>query len=293
MPLIKYPKAKIHVWGGFGSQLYGVYTYLLLRRQNPERESQIVFHSSGVTARSPQINLLSRNLPIVFIDDFSTSHTAHETGATQSLYLNLLECFKKFFTRLGFIDALEPENGVAKTKFRTLQFRGHYTFYSLDETLLAELISLPDESGLPLFDLDYQTVDSLIGIHFRLGDLLNLKSKSYLNPDRISKLIQSQLKNYGSNVAVYTDSLDDFWSQIRDRLFVEYVSASSKDPITTIQELVRSNIFIGTTSKISNWICIFRCLATDQRVSYMPIEMKHTLERELKGLNSSHVYYYS
>lgn len=290
---MKYPGAKIHVWGGFGSQLYGVYTYLLLRRQNPKRESQLVFHSSGVTPRSPELHLLKRNLPIVYKDDFSVSSTTHNHIATERFTLKLSRSLKKFLSMLGLIDSLEPASGHAITKFRTIQFRGHYTYFSLDQALLVELISLPDESGLPLFDIDKPILESQMGIHFRLGDLLDLESKSYLDPKRISKLIQVNLSDSGCNVVVYTDSLDDFWVRVRDELKVDEISASSKDPITTIQELVRSNIFIGTTSKISIWICIFRCLTAGGRISYMPIEMKRALDRQLRFLNSSGVNYYS
>ncbi len=290
---MKYPGAKIHVWGGFGSQLYGVYTFLLLRRQHPKRESQLVFHSSGVTARSPEVHLLNRNLPIIYIDDFSVSSRTEKLSTNHPLTLKLLRGLKTFLGLLGFIDSLEPIGGHAVTKFRTIQFRGHYTYFSLDQTLLAELIALPDELGIPLFELDKPILESQMGIHFRLGDLLDLESKSYLDPKRISKLIQVDLSDSGCDVVVYTDSLDDFWTQIRDGIKVENLSASSKDPITTIQELVRSNIFIGTTSKISIWICIFRCLTVGERISYMPIEMKLTLDRQLRFLNSSGVKYYN
>lgn len=293
MQLLKYPGAKIHVWGGFGSQLYGVYTFLLLRRQNPKRESQLVFHSSGVTARSPQTHLLNRNLPIIYIDDFSVSSRTHKLRENEPTTLKLSRGLKRFLSLLGFIDSLEPADGHAITKFRTIQFRGHYTYFSLDQAVLAELIALPDESGLPLFEIDKPILESQMGIHFRLGDLLELESKSYLDPERISKLIQGNLCDSGCDVVVYTDSLDDFWTRIRDGIKVDNVTASSKDPITTIQELVRSNIFIGTTSKISIWICIFRCLTAVGRISYMPIEMKQTLDRQLKFLNSSGVNYYN
>jgi hypothetical protein len=291
--LIKYPIAKIHVWGGFGSQLYGVYTFLLLRKQNPKRKSQLVFHSSGVTARSPEVHLLNRNLPIIYVDDFSISSTSQELNATNPLTMKLSKRIKKLLSMLGVIDSLESAQGHAITKFRTIHFRGHYTYFSLDGALLEELISLPDESGFPLFALGDPIVESQLGIHFRLGDLLDLKSKTYLNPERISKLMQGHFSNSICDVVVYTDSLDDFWARIRDELKVKNVSASSKDPITTIQELVRSNIFIGTTSKISIWICIFRCLAAMGRISYMPLEMKRTLDIQLRFLNSSGVRYYS
>lgn len=293
MQLFKYPIAKIHVWGGFGSQLYGVYTFLLLRKQNPNRKSQLVFHSSGVTARSPQVHLLNRNLPIIYVDDFSVSNTNQVLNATNPLSKKLLRKFKKILTILGLIDSLESARSHAKTRFRTIHFRGHYTFFSLDGVLLDELISLPDESGFPLFALGDPIVESQLGIHFRLGDLLDLKSKTYLNPERISKLVQGLFSDSTYDVVVYTDSLDDFWARIRDELKVKNVSASSKDPITTIHELVRSNIFIGTTSKISIWICIFRCLVAAGRISYMPLEMKRTLDIQLRFLNSSGVRYYS
>lgn len=290
---MKYPIAKIHVWGGFGSQLYGVYTFLLLRRQNPKRESQLVFHSSGVTARNPEIQLLSRNLPIVFVDDFSVSSTTKKPAITKSIIFMLSRIPKKILTLFGLIDSLESTRANVKTKYRTIQFRGHYTSFALNRELIIEMISLLDESGSPLFAIGEPIIRSQIGIHFRLGDLLDLKSKTYLNPERISKLLQSYFSEIGDDVVVYTDSLEDFWSQIRGAIEVDHVSALSKDPITTIQNLVRSNVFIGTNSKISIWVCVFRCLQGVGGVSYMPIEMKNSLDRQLRDLDSSGILYYS
>ena len=290
---MKYPVARIHVWGGFGSQLYGVYTYLLLRSQHPTRESRLLLHSSGVTARSPEINLLNRNLPIEFINDFSVAGPVNGTQLLKATTIKLSKFLKIISSLLGFVDSLETELGDTKTRYRTIQFRGHYTYLALDPYLLKELISLPDDSGSPLFVLSEPLSKSQIGVHFRLGDLLNLKSKTYLNPERISKLLQSELNQSRQDVVVFTDSLEEFWNNVRGEILVQNIYAFSVDPITTVQELIKSDIFIGTTSKISIWVCIFRCFTTIGGVSYMPVEMKRTLDNQLRYLNSSGVRYYA
>ena len=264
----------------------------MLRRQHPKREYQLVFHSSGVTARDPETHLLDRNLPIVFIDDFLVVGTTTKLSFRNAARFKLSRILKKILIRLKFIDALESPGDNPRTKFRTVQFRGHYTHLALEPNLLNELISLSDASGAPLFDFSKPIIKSQIGIHFRLGDLLNLKAKSYLAPARISSLIQSELSEANNKVVVYTDSIEDFWDRIRESLIVEDVSAFTKDPIATIQELVWSKVFIGTTSKISIWICIFRCHLNVQGISYMPIEMRESLNKQLRYLDSSGIKYY-
>lgn len=252
-----------------------------------------MFHSSGVTSRSPEIHLLNRNLPIIFVDDFSVSNATHKLGSSRPIIFKLSRIPKKILSLLGFVDSLDSPGGNPKTKLRTVQFRGHYTYFALEPDLLKELILLSDESGSPIFAFDEPFLENQIGIHFRLGDLLNLESKNYLNPERISVLIEAQLSEPDSEVVVYTDSLEEFYGLVRDELKIENVSAFSSDPIITIQALVRSRIFIGTTSKISVWICIFRCLTMAGGISYMPIEMKKSLDTQLRNLDSSGVHYYS
>ena len=68
------------MWGGLGSQLFGVSLVHSLKKRFPNRSIITVLHSSGVTRRDPEIIKLFPELDFVISDDF-IGRAFHDSGS--------------------------------------------------------------------------------------------------------------------------------------------------------------------------------------------------------------------
>jgi hypothetical protein len=102
------------------------------------------------------------------------------------------------------------------------------------------------------------TQPNSVGVHYRLGDLPDLKPESLISTKSISVIVNDLC---GSNsridaVAVYSDSgSDGIFFDVPRSVPVNWYSI---DAIQTIKSLMTCDYFIGTSSKVSLWVAIFR-----------------------------------
>jgi len=76
------PRIKIHVWGGLGSQLHAWYLAEALMVKHPGRKIKLVFHSSGVTRRTPEICQVLAEFKYIFVDDFKeNTNNIHDSDS--------------------------------------------------------------------------------------------------------------------------------------------------------------------------------------------------------------------
>lgn len=248
---IKTPTLRIHCWGGLGSQLQALSFYLMVQSKFPNRNLQLILHTGGITERRSEIDFVSGRINLVSIHDFKNK--VEKTNINFLFRFNLRSIFKNLarniFDYSRFI--ITNENRVMAIMPWTTQVRCSYSNIELSSDLiknLGEIVQFPTKK------ID----NSFIGVHLRIGDLVALKPESLVDTSTINKLINNldQKEKILNKVIVYSDSelnLDSFNSLIGFTIQLRNI-----DTINTIFDLTGPRVFIGTNSKVSLWVAIFR-----------------------------------
>lgn len=248
---IKTPTLRIHCWGGLGSQLQALSFYLMVQSKFPNRNLQLILHTGGITERLSEIDFVSDRINLVSIHDFKNK--VEKTNVNFLFRFNLRSIFKNLarniFDYSRFV--ITNENRVMAIMPWTTQVRCSYSSIELSSDLiknLGEIVKFPAKK------ID----NNFIGVHLRIGDLVALKPESLVDTSTINKLINNldQKEKILNKVIVYSDSelnLDSFNSLIGFTIQLRNI-----DTINTIFELTGPRVFIGTNSKVSLWVAIFR-----------------------------------
>lgn len=278
---IKFPPMKIHVWGGLGSQLFGVSLVHSLKVRFPRRSLQIVLHSSGVTRREPEIAQLFPELTFVNVDDFS-GRSRHDSGSRKrSLAFFSTQIVRKFLLLLGL---LAEENTEKRFPARpwTMSIRGHY-FHRVVSPAFLDLLAIRLEK---LVGVDLKEIQNEITLHYRLGDLLELSNKNFIEPSRVISAL-SELRN-SSQVYVFSDSPDIAISLLEPMVKQWKLKPMSLPTVETMYAALQGSVFVGTSSKISYWIVLLRLNFSKDSTNYLPGEDRGTmsiLNRESSGIH--------
>lgn len=248
---IKTPTLRIHCWGGLGSQLQALSFYLMVQSKFPNRNLQLILHTGGITERRSEIDFVSGRINLVSIHDFKNK--VEKTNVNFLFRFNLRSIFKNLarniFDYSRFV--ITNENRVMAIMPWTTQVRCSYSNIELSSDLiknLGEIVQFPTKK------ID----NNFIGVHLRIGDLVALKPESLVDTSTINKLINNldQKEKILNKVIVYSDSelnLDSFNS-----LKGFTIQLRNIDTINTIFDLTGPRVFIGTNSKVSLWVAIFR-----------------------------------
>lgn len=248
---IKTPTLRIHCWGGLGSQLQALSFYLMVQSKFPNRNLQLILHTGGITERRSEIDFVSDRINLVSIHDFKNK--VEKTNINFLFRFNLRSIFKNLarniFDYSRFV--ITNENRVMAIMPWTTQVRCSYSNIELSSDLiknLGEIVQFPTKK------ID----NNFIGVHLRIGDLVALKPESLVDTSTINKLINNldQKEKILNKVIVYSDSelnLDSFNSLIGFTIQLRNI-----DTINTIFDLTGPRVFIGTNSKVSLWVAIFR-----------------------------------
>ena len=108
------------------------------------------------------------------------------------------------------------------------------------------------------------------GVHYRMGDLPTLKPSALVPLDSISKVINDLIKSGAviDKVRIYSDSIvENSNLQLPKEINSEWKSV---DTLQTISELSKAKYFIGTSSKVSLWVAIFRWALDTPGDVYLP-----------------------
>lgn len=280
------PAIRIHSWGGFGSQLFALIIAERLSKKTKFRHIRIIFHTSGVTERNLEIpmNWLDR-FEIEEIADFRHQFPSNGVMESRISFQVFRNIFRKIMLSLGTLNSSNAEEDFRRIRPWIMSVRGHYTQIQLTDADIQGLMKNFDLDG----DKSMVTANA---IHYRLGDLLNLDEKSIVNPDRVLQIWKNHLKAE-LPLQIFSDGdrieFEKVWKSVEGPMSFEFHMLS---PIETIQSCFRAEQFIGTNSKLSLWIAIFRIVRTS-RPTYIPIEIQHLLTTllDLQGSeNSIHLY---
>ncbi len=270
---------EVHCWGGLGSQLYALAVAYELGSAKHKRKIQLVLHSSGVTMRTSEISHLDLPFSVKYSNDFSQRNSE---GAYQRAKSHQKFTRKLLVVIFKYLRIILSDGDVKKVKPWTLQLRGHYTGRRIPDKVITELYSLFKDSNPPIVGKESST--SSIAIHYRLGDLIALNNKTYIDPDLLVNAIrhiQNSSSGISNEIVVYSDSpkfAEAKLISVSDEFRFLFRSKSTWD---TIMDLVKYDYFIATNSKIGIWVTLFRSADKVKRQSLVPEQLRKAIEAEL------------
>ena len=263
MPFLNKLTLKIHCWGGLGSQLLALNYYLRVQELYPRKRIILVLHTGGITARNSEIDFLSNKINLLKVDDYragSNDKQSHTTDSN-SIFNFVKASIKPLANNFRFV--ITDDKKVLKVKFWTFSVRCTYTSNILrkqDIVHMADILGITSNSAEQNFT----------GVHYRMGDLPTLKPSALVPLDSISKIINDLIKAGAviDKVRIYSDSIiDNSNLQLPKEIDSEWKSV---DTLQTISELSKAHYFIGTSSKVSLWVAIFRWALNTPGDVYLP-----------------------
>jgi len=260
------PAVRIHCWGGFGSQLFAILQYWNLQKHFPDRKIVLIIHTSGITRRDMEIEPLLGDIPFKVMNDFaqrreSTTNLLKSSIRIRTIKTKLYSSTKNLIAKVGLLSELENQKAFDSLRPWVISVRGHYTRYPFkpaDVLRLYGVMSIVDGERL-----NDKSENGVLTIQYRLGDLLNLTEKSFVDPELLLSIADPIAKK--PNI-IRTILLSDSPEEARHLLANNYRNweVVNMSPIATIQTCVNSSEFIGTNSKISFWITVFRGLKSKE-----------------------------
>ena len=283
-------KIFVHSWGGLGSQLFAYSTAEYLGQRYPKKQISIVLHSSGVTKRAPAIDFLGEKYKIIVKDDFD-DRLKSDTNVSKSKLI-LKQILKMIMEKSHLV--LEGNSTLEQRKIKpwTLVLRGHYSYAEISKNTLKIMAKKIEDLIEPGFRQNFKRA-SYIGLHYRLGDLVKLDNKSHIEPTVISTYVLQVAKvNHVTDIHIYSDDLvlarNLLSNELNDSAFF-----NEADIWVAIVNLIHSDYFIGTNSKISIWIILFRLLNDPKSWNAIPLSMQENLEKIWPQIVSSkNIFYY-
>lgn len=267
------PTVKIHCWGGLGSQLLAVGLILDFKKLYPKKGFELVIHSSGVTRRVPEIDFLSSEFKIVFIDDHSSKRSINgRKGRNQ--FFRPQDILKYTLNRLKII--ITQDSTYFKLYPWTKSIRCHYGLISISRETICFISTFIPEANIIIS----KHFESVVGVHFRSGDLLSKKNSSVIDLNivaRIANDLFNEIPNRNACLLVLSDSELD---QNRELALKSFIFVwQSRNTWETFDLLLKTNGFIGTNSKVSLWVTLFRWALDVQGEVFLPKSLYEHFER--------------
>ena len=288
MPFLNKLTLKIHCWGGLGSQLLALNYYLRVQELYPRKRIILVLHTGGITARNSEIDFLSNKINLLKVDDYragSNDKQSHTTDSN-SIFNFVKASIKPLANNFRFV--ITDDRKVLKVKFWTFSVRCTYTSNILrkqDIVHMADILGITSNSAEQNFT----------GVHYRMGDLPTLKPSALVPLDSISKVINDLVKAGAviDKVRIYSDSIvENSNLQLPKEIDSEWKSV---DTLQTISELSKAHNFIGTSSKVSLWVAIFRWALNTAGDVYLPSSIMNQFDQltNIDRVSSVHIKSYS
>jgi hypothetical protein len=263
------PKIRIHSWGGFGSQLFTAMLVMKLQKYFSGRRLKVIVHTSGVTRREVEFDFSLLGVEAHQIDDFDertkiNEHMANKYYRNLKIEFRFRQYVALILRQLGFVQDSNTDSSFNSIKPWTFALRGHYSNLTFDRLMIRSLCEV-------LFTSQefHSRPGSDIVIHYRLGDLLNLKEKSPINPERIAKVFEGLPTSQKAPTLLSDSTLDQVESFISGSQFLEHAEIVNYDPVETLHICTKAEVFIGTGAKISLWAALFRYFVYD-KISFLP-----------------------
>lgn len=277
---------EIHCWGGLGSQLFAwaVVEELLARSIN--RKLVLVLHTSGVTKRESELDALSKFVSIVQVSDYKEH--SREVSREPKLLVFIALILKRLLKRLlQAVGVIRFNEGPIRIFPWTLQLRGHYSKREIDRQVIASMFTRFTDTGLLLGN--HENRRGGLAIHYRLGDLLSLDSKSYIPPSEVLRGIELANKSdftLDKHIDVYSDTPERALNMLKEISPGFIFKGYSLSPWKTISELIKYRHFLATNSKIGIWVALFRSLDSEDGTTLIPVQLKDDLKKLLDSEDS-------
>jgi hypothetical protein len=262
-----------------GSQLFALALHLdLLREKNID--TRIICHTSGVTKRSSELKAFTPRIPISSLDDYQAVRRDYiRNPETYALSKYMTRRLRHVSTKLGYLAACNTDKEFQAVSARVRQIRGHYSYRQITSNTLQDMDDEVSQSGAAL-RAPQGINDHRIAIHYRLGDLLNLETKTFVSPTRIMRALNSiSSEDINSSVLVSSDSptkAHEILVEESNDLFD--FQSERLPPLTTINTFQANRYFIGTNSKLSLWIVLYRLAFSENKTCWMPLELRSNIE---------------
>jgi len=273
------PTLQIHCWGGLGSQLFAWAVVEQCFLENPNRRITLVLHTSGVTQRSSELSALAKIVEIVQVTDFKPNEYSIESVSKMALRGR----FKKFILlalqKSKFILSTEK---IEDVKPWTFQLRSHYSRRYIPTKVCESMLNRFLQ--MELLDNNFSGTKGLVGIHYRLGDLLTLENKSFVQHEKLISVIQNLSSQHELNsclINIHSDSPEvacQKLSPLGENFTIQLVELN---PWETLSALLQYKFLVVTNSKIGVWAIIFRVRFGLPHLIMAPKEMKSDLTQIL------------
>jgi hypothetical protein len=277
-------KISVHCWGGLGSQLFAWSMAEYLRERFPKKCIAIVLHSSGVTRRLPAINFLKPKFAIKVQDDYLLYEGINKIQSTQKISFRKAV---KYILKVGYL-VIDANYSIDKKSIKpwTRALRGHYSHNSINYATLN--IMIQEINKFKKIDLNYMPKkEKSLGVHYRLGDLMQLPHKTYIKPANLSKIIDQTIQSHKLiQLELYSED-SKLLKNMLGNLIPDFAKYNESEVWDTIIELLQLEYFLGTNSKISLWITVFRIYLNADSHNILPISMKKNIEAVLPGISNS------
>lgn len=283
-------KISLHCWGGLGSQLFAWALAEQLLIKYPKKRIQIVFHTSGVTERSPEINFLSPRFELIYKNDYAKKSSNIDNGHHKKS--GLKEVLKQLLDYLRVINSSDRSTSISQIKPWTRSLRGHYSNGHVPPFIIERMkLKINEFQGITTKANDKSS--NSLGIHYRLGDLLHLENKSFISPEVIGPVVKNVLKSRQiDRVILYSDAIKESETYLKDYLpeGTEFCNSSIWD---TLLILSKNKYFIGSNSKISIWITLFQQSQVINSHSWLPQSMSKNFYNKFFGaFDFRHIHLY-
>jgi hypothetical protein len=277
------PALRVHTWGGYGSQLFTAYLLLKLKRRFPNRRIKAINHTSGVTRRVTEFNFDSIGVKVVQAEDFETAKLSKDLLDTSPKFPQSFRVWARWraiqtLKKSKIIVDSNNDKSFDSIKPWTIAIRGHYTNLKIQKEFVVQLYRSILGSRI---HSEMQT--SKIVIHYRLGDLISLKQKSPVNPEKIDAILSSVLSDGQSPLLLTDSSISEFSTFVLNTRFLKECQPQTLNPQETLLKCIEADILIGSSSKLSLWGAIFRQFI-HKKNSYLPKDLDWAAKN---GLNAT------
>jgi hypothetical protein len=288
------PQVRVHCWGGLGSQLHAWCLFEDLRTRYPSRKFKLVFHTSGITRRLPEIDGLLLLKDFIVVDDYESSDyfPSGKPNVSKILKKLLWQFLRSVFNTSKLVmvpDLYGNRIGLIRIKAWTFSVRGHYSQLRINLDCLDRL-NLKLTSAFQETDL---SLGNSLVVHLRLGDLIGLESKSPTPPETFQSIFgKALIKSEVQRVVLHSDSevgFEEYFLGINPSLSL--IRRENYSGVHALFEMVHSRIFLGTSSKLSVWAAIFRQVER-KGDTYLPAHFRPILENLLGGRNLDGIKFY-
>jgi hypothetical protein len=287
---------RVHIWGGLGSQCFAWAIAIDLKVKFPTRKVHLIQHDSGVTRRISEISFLNEEFKITSIQDY-VENLSLEAPYSQLNNISYKvktisrSIFRNVLLSFGIIALANDDYAFAKLKPWVLSLRGHYSHRTISKsTFLA--MSKNRKGPFNLKQQPFEEPIEYLGLHWRLGDLQNLKRKKPLDSRRIIDTVKLVTKKNVQiqEVRIASDSISHALFEFDSNFSFPRNFSKSTSTIAALREMISSNIFVGTNSKLSAWIAIARFYGLENAISYLPGEIIHHLPQKARAHSCTIIY---